>query len=162
MEAGNPFAVSQRDVLDFFAERLIEVCDDYITEGPPHDELLYTASILSHYALVSRTSGTSLPLASSLSELFDLYVCDPLAHADPGLMEAAGAQTLMLTGYYGRAMERTYNLPSYSTWGQQFFRRAAVGRRRALLMSMADHYEPWRDTLRVLHARFHHEPGSYS
>ena len=162
MDAGSPFAVSQRDVLDFFAERLIEVCDDYITEGPPHDELLYTASILSHYALVSRTSGTSLPLASSLSELFDLYVCDPLAHADPGLMEAAGAQTLMLTGYYGAAMERTYNLPAYTTWGQQFFRRAAVGRRRALLMSMADHYEPWRDALRVLHARFQHEPGSYS
>jgi hypothetical protein len=156
---GNPFAVSQREVLDFFAERLYEVCDDDVAEGPLRDELFYTASILSHYALVSGTSATALPLANSLRELFDLYVCDPLPQSDPTLMEAAGAQTLMLTGYYGAAMERTHSLPTYTTWGQQFFRRAAVGRRRALLLSMADHYEPWRDALRQLHARFHHELG---
>ena len=156
---GNPFAVSQRDLLDFFAERLFEVCDRDVSEGPLRDELLYTASIRSHYALVSGTSATALPLASSLRELFDLYVCDPLPQADPGLMEAAGAQTLMLTGYYGAAMERTHSLPAYTTWGRQFFRRAAVGRRRALLLSMAEHYEPWRDALRTLHARFHHDLG---
>jgi hypothetical protein len=156
---GNPFAVSQRDVLDFFAERLLDVCDDDVADGSLKDELLYTASILSHYALVSGTSQTSLPLASSLREVFDLYVCDPLPQSDPGLMEAAGAQTLMLTGYYGAAMERTFSLPTYTTWGQHFFRKAAVGRRRTLLLSMADHYEPWRDALRVLHARFHHDVG---
>jgi hypothetical protein len=152
---GNPFVVSQRDVLDFFAERLFEVCGDDVGQGPLRDELLYTASILSHYALVSGTSASALPLASSLRELFELYVCDPLPQADPGLMEAAAAQTLMLTGYYGAAMERTHSLPTYSTWGQQFFRKAAVGRRRTLLLSMADHYAPWRDALRLLHARFH-------
>ena len=156
---GNPFAVSQRDVLDFFAERLFEVCGDDVGQGPLRGDLLYTASIQSHYALVSGTSASALPLASSLRELFELYVCDPLPQADPELMEAAAAQTLMLTGYYGAAMERTHSLPTYSTWGQQFFRRAAVGRRRTLLLSMADHYAPWRDALRLLHARFHDEPG---
>lgn len=156
---GNPFVVSQRDVLDFFAERLFEVCGDDVGQGPLRAELLYTASILSHYALVSGTSASALPLASSLRELFDLYVCDPLPQADPELMEAAAAQTLMLTGYYGAAMERTHSLPTYSTWGQQFFRKAAVGRRRTLLLSMADHYAPWRDALRLLHARFHDDLG---
>lgn len=156
---GNPFVVSQRDVLDFFAERLFEVCGDDAGQGHLRDELLYTASILSHYALVSGTSASALPLAGSLRELFELYVCDPLPQADPELMEAAAAQTLMLTGYYGAAMERTHSLPAYSTWGQQFFRKAAVGRRRALLLSMADHYAPWRDALRLLHARFHGDLG---
>ena len=109
---GNPFVVSQRDVLDFFAERLFEVCGDDAGQGHLRDELLYTASILSHYALVSGTSASALPLAGSLRELFELYVCDPLPQADPELMEAAAAQTLMLTGYYGAAMERTHSLPA--------------------------------------------------
>jgi hypothetical protein len=156
---GNPFAVSQRDVLDFFAECLLDVCDAEVAEQPLRDELLYTASILSHYALVSGTSQTSLPLANSLREVFDLYVCDPLPQQDPGLMEAAAAQTLMLTGYYGAAMERSFSLPAYTNWGRQFFRKAAVGRRRRLLLAMADHYEPWRDALRLLHARFQDDFG---
>ncbi|MFN8061982.1 MAG: hypothetical protein U0Q12_22715 [Vicinamibacterales bacterium] len=143
------FASNQAQTLKFFAHALREVVDR--RRAPDPRELWYTASILAHFALVSDAESEALPLPGTLRRLFELYVFDPSAHADPELMEGAAAQSLMLTGYFGSGMERRHSIRAYSAWGKRFFEMSAVGPRRDLLIAMAQHYDPWRDTLRELH-----------
>jgi hypothetical protein len=148
-------ATDQPQTLHFFIDALREVAPGHVSSDPGHRELLYTASILAHYALVSSHSTSDLPLANTLRQLFEQYVVDTTAHHNPELMEGAAAQSLLLTGYFGEGMERRHSVRAYSEWGKRFFEMSAVGRRRDLLLGMSQHYEPWRDTLRDLHGFLH-------
>jgi hypothetical protein len=71
------------------------------------------------------------------------------AMTDDGMvMENAGAQCLLLAGFFEDQMRRRHNIRWYAELGAGFFSRAAThqqSRQKAHLLTMlAQHFEPWR------------------
>jgi hypothetical protein len=63
-------------------------------------------------------------------------------------METAGAQCLLLTGFFEDQMRARHNIHWYAQLGAGFFRRAAQldasPRKARLLEAIARGFEPWR------------------
>jgi hypothetical protein len=145
MDLQSTLATNERQALQFFFEHLRGAVEQ---EEAPQSELLYNASVLAHYALTSTTS-TDFPSApSTLDTIFNLYVLDRSQHADAEIMEAAGSQCLLLTGFFGAQLERRHNVEWYAVLGASFYDRAAhcaVDRpRRAMMTAMAIRFGFWR------------------
>jgi hypothetical protein len=139
-------AVNDRQALDFFVVGL----RDAATGAVDGRELLYNASVLAHYAQVSTAAGADVPAPANLSFVFDNFVCDAAVAGDPAMMEIAGAQCLLLAGFFGDQMRGRFNLRWYASLGAAFFHRAAEGERSQpkaeLLDALARRFEPWRQT----------------
>jgi len=146
-------AVDHRRTLEFFVLGLRDLCDATVDQ----QELLYNASILAHFAQVSTSSADELPTPPHLGAVFDGFVIDSTVRQDRALMEAAGAQCLLLTGFFESQMRRRYNVRWYAQLGADFFRRAAryePSRRKAqLLHTLAQRFEVWRQ----IHVRLSRE-----
>jgi hypothetical protein len=88
------------------------------------------------------------PCPTSLSTVFDVFVLDQSQHVDPGIMEAAGSQCLLLTGFFGPQLRGRHNIAWYATLGAGFYDRAAsLGQdpKRAKMMGvMAERFDFWR------------------
>ena len=147
------FAAGEQQTLEFFVVRLKEV------SGPTvdHQELLYNASVLAHHAQVSTHSAVDLVTPATLAEVFDHFVLDTSLRADSTMMEAAGAQCLLLAGFFEAQLRRRHNIRWYAQLGVEFFNRAAAlersPQRARLLLAMAGRFEPWRQR----HARLSRE-----
>ena len=123
MDANPWLAVSNGQALRFFFEHLRDVTDD---TRAPEPELLYNASVLAHFATTS-TAGRDFPAApASLTTVFEVFILDRSHHADPEIMEAAAAQCLLLTGFFGAQLQRRHNLEWYATLGASFYDQAAL------------------------------------
>jgi len=137
-------ATDDRQALEFFFLGLMNVSETTVDQ----QELLYNASVLAHYAQVSTRTEFDLPTPSSLSEVFDQFVCDSSLVLQSDLMESAGAQCLLLAGFFERQMSQRHNIGWYARLGAGFFSRAAAQERSLnkarLLDTMARHFEPWR------------------
>lgn len=137
-------ATDSRRALEFFAVGLQDVSDPAVDR----EELLYNASVLAHFAQVSTRSTAGLPMPADLSAVFDHFVADTTLLHDSEMMETAGAQCLLLAGFFEDQMCRRHNIRWYSELGSGFFRRAAVqavSRPRARLMDgLSQHFEDWR------------------
>jgi len=138
-------AVDQRRALEFFVTGLQDVSD----RGVDRQELLYNASVLAHYAQVSTAAELEMPAPATLSAVFDHFVMSTAAVShDHHLMETAGAQCLLLTGFFEDQMRGRHNIRWYAEIGAGFFIRAAehVGsaKKARLLTMMARHFEIWR------------------
>lgn len=146
-------ATDHRRTLEFFFVHLQEVVEARVDR----QELLYNASVLAHYAQVSTSATAEMPTPSTLAHVFDHYVMDQSLAADPEMMETAGAQCLLLAGFFEDQMRLRHNVRWYATLGAGFYRRAADqsrGSRSADVMAaMAEHFEPWRQR----HARLSRE-----
>jgi hypothetical protein len=146
-------ATDQRQALEFFVTGLRDV------SGPDADrqELFYNASVLAHYVLVSTQADQELPAPANLSEVFDHFVTDATLLHDGVMLEAAGAQCLLLSGFFEDQMRRRHNIRWYSQLGATFFSRAAVHEqsltKARLLDTIGRHFEPWRQR----HARLSRE-----
>lgn len=154
-------AVTNGQALRFFYERLRETVHE--RTGAPDDELLYNASVLAHFATTSTVSSTDFPPSPvNLSTVFDVFVMDRSQHVDPDLMEAAGSQCLMLTGFFETQLQRRHNVDWYASLGADFYDAAARLSRDAarvrLLAAMAAHFEFWRRQQRRLAADLRDEP----
>jgi len=94
---------------------------------------------------------------ADLTAVFDHFVADMAVHTDPMVMETAGAQCLLLAGFFEDQMRRRHNIHWYAELGAAFFRRAAAAEQSAskaqLLDTIGRHFEPWRRR----HARLSHE-----
>ena len=112
------------------------------------DELLYNASVLAHFAQVSTHSDVDLPTPVNLSKVFDHFVADTTLQRDARLMETAGAQCLLLAGFFEDQMRVRHNIRWYARLGAGFFRHAAVQEssphKARLLDAIAKEFEPWR------------------
>jgi hypothetical protein len=150
---GELFAVDERRTLEFFVTGLQDVSESRVDR----QELLYNASVLAHYAQVSVHAELEMPAPENLSVIFDQFVCNPALPDDSQLMETAGAQCLLLTGFFQDQLRGRYNIRWYAEIGAGFFTRAATfeeSRSKArLLTMMARHFEPWRQR----HARLSRE-----
>jgi hypothetical protein len=137
-------ATDDRQALEFFFQRLKDV------SGPSVDqqELLYNASVLAHYAQVPMGAAAALAAPANLGAIFDHFVFDSTVADDPVMMETAGAQCLVLAGFFEDQMRRRHNIRWYATLGASFFSRAA-GRepstqKSQLLAAIARSFEAWR------------------
>jgi hypothetical protein len=137
-------ATDHRQALEFFFQRLRDV------SGPTVDreELLYNASVLAHYAQVSTQAARELSAPPNLSAVFDHFVFDVSLLDDSLMMETAGAQCLVLAGFFEDQMRRRHNIRWYADLGASFFSRAAVRQtsphKARLLDTIARGFESWR------------------
>jgi hypothetical protein len=137
-------AIDHRQALEFFVERLQDVSEPTVDRR----ELLYNASLLAHYSQVSTQPEADLPVPANLSVIFDHFVYDTTLLHDSLMMETAGAQCLLLAGFFEDQMRRRHNIHWYATLGAAFFSRAARRARSLpkaqLLDAIATRFEPWR------------------
>ncbi|MCM3880025.1 MAG: hypothetical protein ND807_07950 [Vicinamibacterales bacterium] len=130
--------------LEFFVVSLRDVSDSSVDS----QELLYNASVLAHYAQVPTSLEDDLATPADLSTVFDRFVADATRLHDAVGMEAAGAQCLMLTGFFEDQMRARHNIRWYADLGATYFRRAAAddpsARRAKLLGTIALRFELWR------------------
>jgi hypothetical protein len=160
METRDFLGVTNRQAFQFFFEHLRDVTD---TSGAPANELLYNASVLAHFATTSTAAlDTFPPCPASLAAVFDLFVLDRSQQHDPEIMEAAGAQCLLLTGFFHDQQKRRHQINWYAGLGQSFYARAAVhGRdpaRARLMETMAKRFEFWRVQQHRLAVELRDEP----
>lgn len=156
----NWLGVTDRQAFHFFFEHLKDVTE--IVE-PPANELLYNASVLAHFATTSVASQESFPACpTSLGAVFDLFVMDRSQHRDPEIMEAAGSQCLLLTGFFQDQQKHRHQINWYAELGMSFYERAASAGKdpaRARLMgAMARHFEFWRIQQHRLAVELRDEP----
>jgi hypothetical protein len=146
-------AIDQRQALEFFFQRLKDV------SGPAVDpsELLYNASLLAHHAQVSTCAELELATPATLSAVFDRFVVDTTPQGDSLLMETAGAQCLLLAGFFEDQMRHRHNIRWYAQLGAGFLRQAAALEpspdKARLLDTVARGFEAWRQR----HARLGRE-----
>ena len=144
MSLGELLATDERQALEFFFSRLQDV------SGPSVDreELLYNASVLAHYALISTESDQDMPTPATLSAVFDHFVFDTTLLNDSLMMETAGAQCLLLAGFFEDQMRRRHNIRWYAALGASFYNRAALQEpsphKARLLDMIGRRFEPWR------------------
>ena len=150
---GELLATDHRQTLEFFVRGLQDVSEASVDR----QELLYNASVLAHYAQLSTQAGVDLPAPANLSVVFDHFVSDPTLQYDSLMMETAGAQCLLLAGFFEDQMRRRHNIRWYAELGAGFFSRAAGQgpslHKARLLDTMARRFEPWRQR----HARLGRE-----
>jgi hypothetical protein len=146
-------ATDHRQALEFFFLRLKDV------SGPAVDrrELLYNASVLAHYAQVSTHAEAELAAPANLSAVFDHFVLDTTLLHDSLMMETAGAQCLVLAGFFEDQMRRRHSIRWYAELGATFFSRAAAiepsPHKAHLLSTISVRFEAWRQR----HARLSRE-----
>ena len=135
---------NHKQTLEFFLVGLREVSEPDVDV----EELLYNASVLAHYAQVSTRAADDVPTPAHLGEVFDTFVLDTSMQQDSGMMETAGAQCLLLAGYFEDQMRRRHTIHWYAALGARFYHRAAVTehhtRKARLLRAMGSHFESWR------------------
>jgi hypothetical protein len=146
-------ATDQRRTLEFFFVHHQDVVEALVDR----QELLYNASVLAHYAQVSTCATADVPTPATLGQVFDQFVVDQSLADDPGMMETAGAQCLLLAGFFGDQMRVRHNVRWYAAMGAGFYRRAAERahqpRNAEVMWAMSEHFEPWRQR----HARLARE-----
>jgi hypothetical protein len=137
-------AIDPRQALEFFVVRLQDVSEATVDR----QELLYNASLLAHYAQVSTQPDVDVPAPANLSAVFDQFVSDTTLRYDSQMMETAGAQCLLLTGFFEDQMRPRHNIRWYAELGASFFRRAALHERSLdkarVLDTIARRFELWR------------------
>jgi hypothetical protein len=146
-------ATNHRQALEFFFLGLLDVSEPTVDR----QELLYNASVLAHYAQVSTRADVDWPAPANLSVVFDHFVADTTVLHDSLMMETAGAQCLLLAGFFANQMRGRHNIRWYAELGASFFGRAAAQEqsppRARLLDAIARRFEPWRQR----HARLSRE-----
>ncbi len=137
-------ASDHRQTLEFFFLGLQELSDPDVDR----QELLYNASVLAHFAQTSTRAGTDVPAPRTLAEVFDTFVVDTSLLNDSAMMETAGAQCLLLAGFFADQMRGRHNIRWYADLGASFYHRAAAQAptvpKARLLDGIARHFEPWR------------------
>jgi len=137
-------AIDHQQALAFFVLRLQDVAEPDVDR----DELLYNASVLAHYAQISTQADVDMPAPADLSAVFDRFVADTTLLHGSVMLETAGAQCLLLAGFFEDQMRRRHNIHWYAELGTGFFSRAAVHerspRKARLLYAIATRFEFWR------------------
>jgi hypothetical protein len=145
--------VNEKQALDFFAQGLKDVSE----EGVDTQELLYNASVLAHYAQVSTHSAVDMPAPATLMAVFDSFILDSSMCRDGVMMETAGAQCLLLTGFFEDQLRARHNIRWYAGLGATYFERAsaqiAAPKKSQLMLTLAKNFELWRQR----HARLSRE-----
>lgn len=151
-------ATDHRQALEFFFVGLKDLSEPTVD----HQELLYNASVLAHYAQVSTQAAVDMPSPANLGAVFDSFVFDTSLLQDGLMMETAAAQCLLLSGFFEDQMRRRHNIQWYAALGAGFFSRAAAQEQsphKALLLdTMASSFELWRQRYARLSRELRDQP----
>ncbi len=150
-------STTERETIQFFFSELRD-----ITEGVDQKQLLYMSSVLAHFALVSTATTSGISAPHTLVDVLDNFVLNSALHDDSYMMENAGAQCLLLTGFFSSQMRRRHNIRWYADLGAGFFMRASRlaehNKRAELLEAVSNNFEPWRVTCSRLHEELRVKP----
>ena len=127
-------AIDHRQALEFFAVRLQDISEPDVDR----EELLYNASVLAHYAQTSTCAATDLGTPANLSEVFDHFVFDSTLIHDAMMMETAGAQCLLLAGFFEDQMSGRHNIRWYAGARRRLLQPRRIGRGIAAQGASAD------------------------
>jgi hypothetical protein len=121
-------ATGQRQTLECFFLRLKKVSEPTVV----HQKLLYNGSVLAHYARVSTHSAVALATPATLGEVFEHLVFDTSLRNDGAIMEAAGAQCLLLAGFFRTRCAADTTSAGTPVWARDSSARQPLwkGRRR--------------------------------
>lgn len=137
-------ASDRRQTLEFFFASLRELSEPAVDQ----QELLYNASVLAHHAQVSTQADTDMPTPANLSDVFDAFVLRASLQHDAVMMETAGAQCLLLAGFFEDQMRARHAIRWYTELGAGFYYRAATLQRSSkkarLLGAIGRRFELWR------------------
>ena len=137
-------ASDHRQTLEFFVVGLRDVSETTVDQ----QELLYNASVLAHHAQVSTRATAEMPAPKDLGEVFDAFVLDNSLRHDAIMMEIAGAQCLLLAGFFEDQMRQRHAIKWYAALGADFYRRAAAydrsPKKARLLSAISRRFEAWR------------------
>lgn len=151
-------STDHRQTLEFFFVGLKDLSDPAVDQ----QELLYNASVLANYAQVSTQTHAEMPAPANLTAVFDAFVLDTSLLQDSLMMETAGAQCLLLTGFFEDQMRRRHNIGWYATLGAGFFSRAAAQEpsppKAHLLDTMSRSFEVWRHRYATLSRELRDQP----
>jgi hypothetical protein len=152
------YGASYQGTFDFFLTELSDTPSvtrwrlmDRQQENP--EELPYCASILAHFASTSTEGGDESyegPITPrTIVNVLDNYILKPELCADAEIMESAGAQSLLLTGFfYQQSRSDRGNLAIYVKQGVYFFARAASGiphsPKKQLLETVSTRFGMWQ------------------
>lgn len=152
MDYGEFLHVTSTDTLNFFYANLKKQAKQ---EQVHNDETIYVASVLASFAQTSAYETFSLPTPLTLSQVFDNFILRNEGFADSELLELAGAQTLLLNGFFREQMRPRHNVSWYDACGKSFYIEAAAAsvnhKRRAILIQMAEHFPLWAQITSNLH-----------
>lgn len=99
-------------------------------------------------AQVSTQAAVDLSAPPNLTAVFDYFVFDTSLWDDSLMMETAGAQCLVLAGFFEDQMRQRHNIRWYAELGTSFYSRAAdrepSPHKARLLDTIARRFEPWR------------------
>lgn len=113
-------AVNSEVTINFFFSGLKRFVQPRVT----FDETLYAASVLASYAQTSREAWIT-PSPGNLSEVFDRFVLADEGGNDSEILAIAGAECLLLVGFFRDQVRRRHNVRLYDQLGCSFFRRAS-------------------------------------
>ena len=140
--------------LGFFFYRLKDVAE----KEADTVELRYTASVLASFAQTSTVTTSGFPTPMSPSSIFDQFVFDGSLVLDSEALENAGAQCLLLSGFFRDQMayrrRNSHSVSWYRELGGSFYNRAATlyegGEKRNILIRMSQRFDYWADTCAIL------------
>lgn len=144
--------VDSIQTLKFF---LFHLEDQVKKERVKGSELLYVASVLTHYAHTScYDMSETMPTPQTLSDVFDHFILHDSELQDGKLLAIAGAQVLLLVGFFRDQMEGRHTVRWYEEIGQSLYEGAArhsVERKnREFFGRMAQRLPFWTATCRNL------------
>lgn len=132
--------------LNFFHEGLGQVAPKQLVG---QDETVYVASILAHYAQTSRSDTGPMPSPATFVDIFDQFVLEDGAGADPELLETVGSWSLLLLGLSPRhpRLSPRHNIQWYTQLGRSFYAKASRNcpdqQRRVLLKRISGNFTIW-------------------
>jgi hypothetical protein len=155
---GELLSADGRQALEFFFVGLKDLSEPTVD----HQELMYNASVLAHYAQISTHTDVDFPAPANLSAVFDSFVADTALPQDSLMMETAGAQCLWLSGFFEDQMRARHNIGWYAALGAGFYSRAAAQEqsvpKACLLHTMSTGFERWRHRYALLSRELRDQP----
>ncbi|MBI2086682.1 MAG: hypothetical protein HYT69_00680 [Candidatus Zambryskibacteria bacterium] len=144
MEFKELLQVGEHETLNFFFAGLYKKVPAGVVT---RDETVHVASVLASGSLTSRYDTESIPTLTDLSEVFDEFFIKLKDSFDQELLEMAGAQILLLNGFFRGQMRRRHNVRWYDKIGSDFYERAAAhttsARRGTLFCNMSRNFPIW-------------------
>lgn len=139
-------SVNSTQAFNFFSGSLREALDGRRFNA---DQMVYVASILTHYTQTSRFDTRSIPFTSELTGVFDYFVLEQPSN-DPKILEIGGSHVLLFTGFFRDQMRHRHNVDWYDSVGQSLYDRASRlskdSRKQKLFDGLAQSFPTWTRT----------------
>lgn len=90
-----------------------------------NEERLYVASVLAHFASTSRHSADYLAVLPDLGRFLEVFVFGNNFSADSEISALAGAQILVLAGFFRDQMRYRHNVRWFDVLGSNFYETAS-------------------------------------